>query len=289
MGKKRTEIIRWFGPILDALRELGGSGKPKEVTEIVAKKEKLSNSELEATLPSGALKFKNQVAWARQYMVWEGYLDSTIRGTWKLTPKGQNAKISQDAAHKIFLKWVEINQKGSSNISTEDILEDIDKNEPENSNIINKENLLEILQNLTPFGFEKICLELLRESGFDNLIHTAATRDGGFDGYGTLELNQFISIKVLFQFKRYKGTVSRAQVGDFRNAMMGRAEKGIMLTTGIFSQDAWEEADRVSEYKIELVDGIKLVKMFQKAGVGVKPETIYKVDISFFEPYMEKK
>lgn len=45
-------------------------------------------------------------------------------------------------------------------------------------------------------------------------------------------------MKVLFQCKRFKGTVSRAQVGDFRNAMIGRAEKGIILTTGTFSEDA---------------------------------------------------
>ncbi|MEQ9220133.1 MAG: restriction endonuclease [Cyclobacteriaceae bacterium] len=46
-------------------------------------------------------------------------------------------------------------------------------------------------------------------------------------------MNPFARFKVLFQCKRYKGTVLRAQVGDLSNAMIGRAEKGIILTTDI--------------------------------------------------------
>lgn len=83
---------------------------------------------------------------------------------------------------------------------------------------------------------------------------TQASHDGGIDGYGTLELNPFVSMKVLFQCKRYKGTVSRAQIGDFRNAMIGRADKGIILTTGTFSEDAKREASRDGAPPIELID-----------------------------------
>jgi restriction system protein len=94
-----------------------------------------------------------------------------------------------------------------------------------------------------------------------------------------------INIKVLFQCKRYKGTVSRAQVGDFRNAMIGRAEKGIIITTGTFSADAIREANREGAPQIELVDGEKLVKMFQKVELGVKPKTVYEVDLSYFQSF----
>ncbi|MFN8331255.1 MAG: restriction endonuclease [Saprospiraceae bacterium] len=53
---------------------------------------------------------------------------------------------------------------------------------------------------------------------------TGQSHDGGIDGYGILEMNPFVSFKVLFQCKRYKGTVSRS-VGDFRNAMIGERKK----------------------------------------------------------------
>src|SRR5690606_22407613 len=138
-------------------------------------------------------------------------------------------------------------------------------------------------------GFENICKRLLREHGFENVEVTGGSHDGGIDGYGTLELNPFVTIKVLFQCKRYKGTVSRAQVGDFRNVMFGRAEKGIILTTGTFSEDAKREASRDGAPPIELVDGQKLVQLFEAKQLGVKPKTVYDVDLKFFEPFMEDK
>ncbi|MFZ4549677.1 MAG: restriction endonuclease, partial [Bacteroidales bacterium] len=76
--------------------------------------------------------------------------------------------------------------------------------------------------------------------------------------------------------------------GDFRNAMIGRAEKGIIMTTGTFSTDATKEANRDGAPQVELVDGEKLVEMFKRVELGVKPRTIYEVDLPFFEPYLTK-
>ena len=126
---------------------------------------------------------------------------------------------------------------------------------------------------------------MLRESGFENVEVTGKSHDGGIDGYGTLEINPFVSFKVLFQCKRYKGGVSRSQVGDFRNAMLGRAEKGIIITTGHFTNEAEKEANRDGAPKVELVDGEKLVKMFEKVELGLKSRVIYEVDFNFFEPF----
>ena len=111
MAKKtKTEFVKWFGPLLDALRDLGDSGRPREVSDKIAKNLNLPDTILDETLKSGGSKFHNQVAWARQYLVWEGYLDASKHGTWKLTANGRNASISEEEAHKIFLKWVAVNQ-----------------------------------------------------------------------------------------------------------------------------------------------------------------------------------
>lgn len=139
---------------------------------------------------------------------------------------------------------------------------------------------------MSPSGFENICKELLREHGFENVEVTGQSHDGGIDGYGVLELNPFVSFKVLFQCKRYKGSVSRSQVGDFRNAMIGRAEKGIILTTGTFTREAEKEASRDGAPPIELVDGKKLVEMFEKVELGLKPRTVYEVQLNYFEKFM---
>ncbi len=285
---RQAEFVTWFGPLLDALRELGDSGKPREVSNKIAETLNLPDELLDETLKSGANKFHNQVAWARQYLVWEGLLDSSKHGTWKLTEKGKYSTLNESEARDVFLKWVDFHrtareQKDQKKIVTEQ--ESIDPGEYEKESA---PKLLEVLLQLSPPGFEKVCRELLREHGFENVVVTGSSHDGGIDGYGTLELNPFVSFKVLFQCKRYKGTVSRSQVGDFRNAMLGRAEKGIIITTGTFSNDAVKEANREGAPQIELVDGAKLVDMFEKVELGVSPKTIFEVDLNYFKSFMER-
>lgn len=282
--KSRAEFTKWFGPLLDALRDLGDSGKPKEVADKIAENLNLPDDFLDQTIKSGTSKFLNQVAWARQYLVWEGYVDSSKRGTWKLTERGKQTSLTEKDSHDLFLKWVEIHQKARKQ-EKQEIIEEQKNSAPDEFE--NTNDLLEVLKTVTPTGFEKICRELLREHGFENVVVTGGSHDGGIDGFGILELNPFVSFKVLFQCKRYQGSVSRAQVGDFRNAMIGRAEKGIILTTGTFTNEAIKEANREGAPQIELVDGEKLVEMFEKVELGVIPKTIYEVDMNFFKSYME--
>lgn len=286
-AKKGADFIKWFGPLLNALRDLGDSGKPREVSSKIAEILNLSDEMLDETLKSGQKRFHNQVAWARQYLVWEGLLDSSKHGTWKLTEKGKNTTINNEEARKIFLKWVEIHQKTRKKKSDIEIIIDQEEKAPEEYEKETSVDLLQVLQNLSPSGFERISRELLREHGFENVYVTGGSHDGGIDGYGTLEINPFVSFKVLFQCKRYKGSVSRAQVGDFRNAMIGRAEKGIIITTGTFTNEAIKEANREGAPQIELVDGIKLVEMFEKVELGVKPKTIYEVDMNYFKAFLD--
>jgi len=146
--------------------------------------------------------------------------------------------------------------------------------------------LLELLKKVTPEGFERICARLLRESGFEKVTVTGGPKDEGIDGLGILQVNPFVSFKVLFQCKRYKGSVSRAQVGDFRNAMLGRADKGIIMTTGTFTADARREADRDGAPPVELVDGEKLVEMFERVNLGLNQRVVYELDHAFFADFL---
>ena len=292
MGKKRNsqaEFVRWFGPLLDALRQLGGSAKPREASDKIAENLNLHDEKLNELLDSGQSRYYNQVAWARQYLAWEGLLDTSRHGIWALSAKGETTTLTDEQARKVFLKWVDIHRKAKKDKTEKEIIDELEENEPNEMQTANQMDLLQVLQSLTPEGFEKICQRLLRESGFEKVVVTGQSHDGGIDGYGTLEINAFVSFKVLFQCKRYKGTVSRAQVGDFRNAMIGRAEKGIIMTTGTFSTDAIKEANREGAPQVELVDGEKLVEMFKLVELGVKPRTVYEVDLPFFEPFMEKE
>lgn len=93
------------------------------------------------------------------------------------------------------------------------------------------------------------------------------------------------ALRVLFQCKRYAGAVGSGQVRDFRGAMMGRADKGIILTTGTFTTDAKREAIRDGVPPIELVDGEELVDMCEKPELGLRPKKTFEFDPIFFEEF----
>jgi restriction system protein len=285
--KSKAEFTKWFGPLLDALRDLGDSGRPREVCDRIAKNLNLADYVLDETLKSGGSRFQNQVAWARQYLVWEGMLDSSKHGTWTLTEKGRNAQVSDVEAQEIFKKWVAFHAEARKQKRENQLQLQQEEISPGDIEPAEKLSLIGMLRSLSPVGFEKVSRELLRESGFENVEITGGSADGGIDGYGTLEINPFVSFKVLFQCKRYAEVklVSRAQVGDFRNAMIGRAEKGIIITTSSFTNAAIQEANREGAPQIELVDGTKLVEMFQRVELGVKKRTVYDVDPTYFEKF----
>jgi restriction system protein len=150
-----------------------------------------------------------------------------------------------------------------------------------------KEQLLNVLRQLPPSGFERLCQRLLRESGFEQIEVTGRTGDGGIDGIGIVKVNAFVTFKVLFQCKRYARGVSCGQVRDFRGAMQGRADKGIIVTTGTFTKDAHAEAVRDGVPPIELVDGEQLVELFEELELGLMPRKTYDVDATFFEQFGE--
>ena len=128
---------------------------------------------------------------------------------------------------------------------------------------------------------ERFCQRLLRESGFQEVSITGRSGDGGIDGIGILQVNALVSFKVLFQCKKYAGSVTPSHVRDFRGAMTGRADKGIIITTGSFTSDARKEAVRDGAPPIELVDGEKLATMLDKLELGLKPRQTFELDAPF--------
>ena len=281
---KGPEFIRFFRPILTLLLESGGSGTPAEIVDRSIEIANISEAEQEAVNKNGQSRIKNQVHWARQYLVWDGYLDSSGRGIWSLTEKGKSVDIKNLNPLELF-KNVQKNRAKiklptSSEISsTEEPITD----EMELQN--HRPRLLELIRSLTPNGFERLSQRLLRESGFQHVTVTGKTGDGGIDGIGILQVNPFVSFNVLFQCKRYQRTVTPSHVRDFRGAMMGRADKGIIITTGTFTLEAKKEARRDGVPAIELVDGDSLVDMFERLEMGLIPKQTYDIDERFFEEY----
>jgi restriction system protein len=141
------------------------------------------------------------------------------------------------------------------------------------------------MQSLPASGFEKLCQRILREAGFQEVVVTGRSGDQGIDGHGTLQINALVSFKVLFQCKRYKDSVTPSQVRDFRGAMAGRADKGIILTTGSFTAEARREASRDGVHPIELIDGDRLVSMLEGLELGLTAIKAFEIDADFFAAF----
>ena len=199
----------------------------------------------------------------------DGFIDRSKRGVWTLTEKGKAAPPLSDAAVNAVLLRVQRRSKVAASTATSqgENEEEFDEAAPESPNY--KVQLLEIIRGLPPTGFEQLCQRLLRESGFEQVLVTGRSGDGGIDGIGVLKVTPFVAFKVLFQCKHYVGTVGAPVVRDFQGAMQGRADKGIILTTGRFSADAQREATRDGVAPIELVDGDGLVGLFESLELGL--------------------
>ena len=284
------QFVGYFGPVIDALQQLGGSARPTEVRDRIVKNLLVSDAVQAEVTSNGRTRFDNQVAWARFYLAKAGLIDASRRGVWSLTEKGRSAETLTPARALDVFRAVSTQFRSEKSKEVDGAETDTEGEAPpeEVSSIRagdHRQQVLDVLRGLPPSGFERFCQRLLRESGFQQVIVTGKSGDGGIDGHGILQVNALVSFKVLFQCKRYAGSVNPSQVRDFRGAMAGRADKGIILTTGSFSSEAHREALRDGVPPIELVDGERLVAMLEGLERGLAPVKAYRIDSEFFREF----
>ncbi|MBX4927820.1 restriction endonuclease [Rhizobium binae] len=286
------KFVQYFQPVIDGLRDLGSSAKPREVYTWIAEHHLVPKEEIESTTKGGQSKFENKVGWARFYLAKGGLIDTEQRGVWVLTEKGREANLSHGDAYNLFKSihdgfQREDSQPGEAELET--MVDEADASAPDEKAYLNQDaiqqELVRTLRGITNKGFEELCARLLRHIGFENLKVTGQTGDHGIDGEGFLLINRFVRIKVMFQCKRYTGTVQVKEIRDFRGAIQGRAERGIFLTTGTFTKSAREEAARENATAIELVDIDRLLELLIEEGLGVRETKALTIDRDFFSPY----
>jgi restriction system protein len=141
-----------------------------------------------------------------------------------------------------------------------------------------RDSLLSVLKEMDPSALERLAQRLLREAGFTKVEVRGKTGDGGIDGVGVLRVN-LVSFQVFFQCKRWKGSVGASEIRDFRGAMMGRADKGLFITTGTFTAQASDEVTRDGATAIDLIDGNRLCELLKENRLGVRTEMIEHVNI----------
>ena len=145
-----------------------------------------------------------------------------------------------------------------------------------------QDEALEALKQMAPEAFERLCQRLLRESGFIQVEVTGRSGDGGIDGKGVVKLGGILSFHVIFQCKRYRDSISASAIRDFRGAMVGRADKGLFITTGTFTRDARLEAQRDGAPPLDMIDGDELVIMLKdlRLGIEVRVKTVEEISVN---------
>jgi restriction system protein len=267
-----------INPTLRALHKLGGSASIHELVDEILSDMKLPPEVAELSHGQGSqTELEYRAAWARNYLKNYGLIENSERGVWALTAAGRKAK-SVDA--RTVLKTVQQKQREARQAreaKKQAPAEEADQVREERDW---REQLLDLLQAMSPAGFERLCQRLLRESGFIEVDVTGRSGDGGIDGRGTIRIGGLISFNVLFQSKRYRGNIGPDLVRDFRGAMIGRADKGLLITTGGFTREARKEAIRDGAPPIDLIDGELLIDKLKELKLGVKTSLVEQVEVT---------
>ena len=283
----QSKFVRFFIPLQEVLIDLGGSGSPDEAYAGIIEKLNIPEHEQQELMKSGQTRVYNQIHWARFYLAKAGYIDSSKRGVWSLTERGLKEKITPEIARQILITCqTRFSSKDKVEIAGADDAASA-KTDSEGAEANYKFELLSRLKKLPAAGFERFCQRMLREAGFIQVAVTGRSGDGGIDGYGILQVNPLVSFRVLFQCKKYEGSVATGMVRDFRGAMAGRADKGIIITTGTFTADAKKESQRDGAAPIELIDGVRLITMCETLELGLRPVTSFEIVPEFFEEFDE--
>lgn len=276
-------------PTLQALENLGGSARADELNAEIAKLMDLSDEVLNYRRPTSST---NEVpyrsAWARTYLRMYGAIERTSHGVWTLTPIGRGLTPEQVKQIPSKVRAMQAAKKAKALVASSeqddianpvaDVPAAIVQEVEAEVNADWKTQLLGVLLTMSPAAFERLAQRILRESGFVKVEVKGKSGDGGIDGIGVLRLT-LISFQVLFQCKRYQGSVTAGEIRDFRGAMVGRTDKGLFITTGRFTSDARREATRDGAPPVELIDGEGLCDLLKDLRIGVSTRQVEVVSV----------
>ena len=277
-------------PVLVAIKELGGSAVIAELDKTAIKIADLIDEQLEEVFPDGTnnagkSKVIYRLAWARTQLRLIGALANSRHGVWAITEQGRTFLNMERAEAVVALSkaWAE-SEKRRRLESPGDAADQEDDGGSGNDGENWKKRLLDVLRNMTPDAFERLTQRLLREAGFQNVEVLGRSGDGGIDGVGVYRVS-LVSFPTYFQCKRVAGSVSPGVVRDFRGAMSGRGEKGLLVTTGTFTASAKAEAIRDGAPPVDLVEAEELCDLLKQYGLGVGVEMVEQVTVEdeFFD------
>jgi restriction system protein len=275
------QVGGFYNPLLAALRSLGGSASISElnrkVTELMEFSEKAMKESLDRSI-GNETRIEYRLGWTRTYLKKYGLITNSSRGIWSLTKKAEGVLEVDPEELVRTVRDADRAERRAKKPNDGNQSVDLDLEDEEHPSW--KVELHHLLTKvLTPASFERLVQRLLRESGFIQVEVTGRTGDGGIDGKGIAKIHGIMSFHVVFQCKRYQGSVGSREIRDFRGAMVGRSDKGLFITTGSFTNDAVKEATRDGAPPIDLIDGDSLAEKLRELRLGVKVEMVESVTV----------
>jgi restriction system protein len=262
-----TEML-W--PTLVAVREIGDSGTIEEIVEKAISNQGFTEEQQAVQSTKGRLSLiQYRLGWCRTYLKGMGLLENSQRGVWSTTELGRTITLAEiPALHAAYVTQYREARRANRAVHEADELHEPDAEDRLEPSAEWKEPLLSTLQAVSPAQFERLSRRLLREAGFVSATVTGKSGDGGIDGIGVYRVS-LLSFPVFFQCKRYVGSVGSSAVRDFRGAMSGRGDKGLLITTGTFTTEAKREATRDGAPPVDLIDGEQLCDLLKQYELGV--------------------
>ena len=295
-GDEETEMIRdtiptineLYNPTLQALHNLGGSGTNQEIYDEVARIMNLTDEHLKVLTNQGKRNrtlVTERIGWARTGLKKYGLFENPRLGFWALTEEGRNTRQVEpsDVRRTVtqMAKEQKQQQEESDSLSAaeagmDDLIwqgEVLAAEDVVASLSGWRDELSDILHEMSATAFERFFLRIFRESGIGKVEVTGSSGDDTIEGM--MESVGFLSFRVLFRCMRGNRLISTGEVADFRRAVsLGRANKGLLVTTGNFTQEAHREASRGGAPEIDLMDGEKLIDKLKELSLGVKTEKV---------------
>lgn len=291
--------------MLPLLRHLGDGREHSggDVVAAVTEEFHLSEHERHQLLESGRQTvIANRAGWARTYLKKAGLIESTRRGYFRITERGESAlatnpdridvkflnQFPEFVAFKGLRPERALGKAELDGASTEGTPEDVLDGAYRRLRIGLEAELLDQVMAASPAFFERLVVELLVKMGYGGSRRDAGeavgrSGDGGIDG---IIKEDRLGLDVIYiQAKRWEGTVGRPDVQKFAGALQGhRAKKGVFITSSSFTKEAVEYAARI-ETRIVLIDGSALAKHMVDHNVGVSSLHSYevkKIDSDYF-------
>ncbi len=278
---------------LRAIHALDGSARKGEIVSTVISREQISDEI--ANKPQKGNKNKTELefrlGWARTVLKNRGYLENSTRGVWTLTAKAKTEiaenTLPSEAQLYVDYKKANLASKGTTASAISPPVPEAGNAPNDQQDISDEPNdgeewqvqLSNVLQNIDPFAFERLCRRLLLEAGFLNVENTRSTGDGGFDGSGRMQINDLVSVNAIFECKRHASKIGPDVVQRLRGTMQGKADYGLLIVTSGFSEAAKIEAAHSAGGRIELIDGERLAELLQKYDLGIKTEMVEQVTV----------